>query len=57
MGQPWTPKAGQNCKTVYSHAKQGIIRVYNQFKYDAQKKASLESWAQKLKSIVTGKQK
>ena len=37
---------------VLSHAKQGIIRVYNQFKYDAQKQAALESWARRLTSIV-----
>lgn len=30
---------------VLSHAKQGIIRVYNQFKYDAQKQAALDSCA------------
>jgi len=38
---------------ILSHTKQGIIRVYNQFKYDAQKKAALEAWALKLASIVT----
>lgn len=37
-----------------SHAKQGIIRVYNQFKYDAQKQAALDSWARRLTNIVTG---
>jgi len=37
---------------ILSHTKQGIIRVYNQFKYDAQKKAALEAWALKLSSIV-----
>jgi integrase len=38
---------------ILSHTKQGIIRVYNQFKYDAQKKTSLEAWALKLDSIVS----
>ena len=42
---------------ILSHTKQGIIRVYNQFKYDAQKQAALESWAVKLTSIVTGSKK
>ena len=37
---------------VLSHAKQGIIRVYNQFKYDAQKQAALDAWACRLKGIV-----
>lgn len=37
---------------ILSHTKQGIIRVYNQFKYDVQKKAALEAWALKLTSIV-----
>lgn len=41
---------------VLNHAKQGIIRVYNQFKYDAQKQAALESWARRLTNIVTGTQ-
>ena len=40
---------------VLSHAKQGIIRVYNQFKYDAQKQAALESWARRLTSIIGAK--
>ncbi|WP_236026792.1 tyrosine-type recombinase/integrase [Geomonas diazotrophica] len=39
---------------VLSHSKQGIIRVYNQFKYDAPKKAALESWSRRLTSIITG---
>ena len=39
---------------VLNHAKQGVIRVYNQFKYDAQKQAALESWSRRLISITTG---
>ena len=39
---------------VLNHAKQGVIKVYNQFKYDAQKQLALESWARKLASITTG---
>ena len=39
---------------VLNHAKQGVIKVYNQFKYDAQKQSALESWARKLSSITTG---
>jgi len=39
---------------VLNHAKQGVIKVYNQFKYDAQKQAALVSWARKLAGITTG---
>lgn len=39
---------------ILNHAKQGVIKVYNQFKYDAQKKLALESWARKLASIISG---
>ena len=39
---------------ILNHAKQGIIKVYNQYRYDKEKQAALESWARKLESIVTG---
>jgi integrase len=39
---------------ILNHAKQGVIKVYNQFKYDAQKQLALESWARKLAAITTG---
>lgn len=39
---------------ILNHAKQGVIKVYNQFKYDAQKQMALESWGRKLTSITTG---
>jgi hypothetical protein len=39
---------------ILNHAKQGVIKVYNQYRYDKEKQASLESWEWKLKSIVTG---
>lgn len=39
---------------VLDHTKQGVIRVYNQFKYDAQKQAALESWSRRLIGITTG---
>ena len=39
---------------ILNHAKQGVIKVYNQFKYDAQKRLALESWARKLASITIG---
>jgi integrase len=39
---------------IMNHAKQGVIKVYNQFKYDVQKRAALETWARKLAAITTG---
>jgi integrase len=39
---------------VLNHKKQGIIRVYNQNRYDREKQQALESWERKLKAIVTG---
>jgi len=38
-----------------NHAKQGVIKVYNQYRYDKEKQAALESWERKLTSIITGK--
>lgn len=40
---------------ILNHAKQGIIRVYNQYRYDREKQATLEAWARRLQSITTGK--
>ena len=39
---------------ILNHAKQGVIRVYNQYRYDKEKQAALESWERKLTGIVTG---
>ena len=39
---------------ILNHAKQGVIRVYNQYRYDKEKQAALETWERKLNSIVTG---
>jgi integrase len=39
---------------VLNHTKQGVIKVYNQYRYDKEKQAALESWERKLRSIVTG---
>jgi integrase len=38
--------------SVLNHAKQGVIRVYNQYRYDREKQAALESWSRKLESMV-----
>lgn len=41
---------------VTGHKKQGIIKVYNRHKYDAEKQQALEAWDRKLKSITSGKE-
>lgn len=37
---------------ILDHTKQGVIKVYNQYRYDKEKQAALESWERKLKSII-----
>lgn len=37
---------------VLNHQKTGVIKIYNQYRYDEEKKAALEAWEQKLISIV-----
>jgi len=39
---------------VLNHAKQGIIKVYNQYRYVKEKKHALETWERKLNRIITG---
>ena len=39
---------------ILNHAKQGVIKVYNKYRYDKEKRAALESWSRKLHSIITG---
>ncbi len=39
---------------VLNHAKQGVIKVYNQYRYDAEKQKALEAWERKLNSIISG---
>ena len=39
---------------IMNHAKQGIIKVYNQYRYDKEKRLALETWDRKLRSIITG---
>ncbi|WP_136515960.1 tyrosine-type recombinase/integrase [Geomonas edaphica] len=41
---------------VIGHKTQGIIKVYNLHKFDAEKQQALESWERKLKSITSGKE-
>lgn len=40
---------------VLNHVKQGVIKVYNQYRYDKEKQQALEAWERKLLGIVTGK--
>jgi hypothetical protein len=35
------------------HKKQGIIRIYNRHKYDAEKQGALAAWEEKLSNILT----
>jgi integrase len=39
---------------VLGHKKQGIIGVYNLYKYDKEKEKAMKSWERKLNSIVSG---
>lgn len=39
---------------VLNHVKQGIIRTYNQNRYDREKQQALEAWERKLTSIISG---
>lgn len=41
---------------LLNHSKQGVIKTYNQNKYDKEKQAALVQWELKLKSIIAGKQ-
>jgi len=38
---------------ILNHAKQVIIRVYNQYRYDKEKQMALESWSRKLITLTT----
>lgn len=39
---------------ILNHAKQGVIKVYNQYRYDREKQQALETWERKLLNIITG---
>jgi len=39
---------------VTGHKKQGIIKIYNRHKYDAEKQQALEAWERKLTTIIAG---
>jgi integrase len=39
---------------ILNHTKQGVIKVYNQYRYDREKQTALKSWERKLNSIISG---
>jgi len=39
---------------LLNHVKQGVIKVYNLYRYDKEKQIALESWTRRLESITTG---
>ena len=39
---------------ILNHAKQGVIKVYNQYRYAKEKQLALESWSRRLNNIITG---
>ena len=39
---------------VLNHSKRGVIRVYNQYRYDREKQQALETWERMLLGIITG---
>ncbi len=40
---------------VLNHAKLGVIKVYNQYRYDKEKQLALEAWEQNLLIIISAK--
>lgn len=39
---------------ILGHAKQGVLGIYNRYKYDKEKQMAMEAWERKIKSIITG---
>ncbi len=37
---------------VLNHVKQGVVKIYNRYRYDKEKQQALEKWARQLKKIV-----
>lgn len=42
----------EHAEAVLNHAKQGIVGVYNKYKYQQEKKAALIKWEAELMKIV-----
>jgi integrase len=41
------------CERILAHVQTGVIAIYDQHRYTAEKKAALELWHQRLRSIIT----
>ena len=39
---------------ILGHAKQGVVGIYNRYKYDREKQTAMVAWGRKLTSIITG---
>ena len=39
---------------ILNHVKSGVIKVYNQYRYDKEKRQALDKWGRRLQSILTG---
>lgn len=39
---------------ILNHVKSGVIKVYNQYRCDKEKQATLEKWSRRLRTILTG---
>lgn len=39
---------------ILNHAEGGVTRIYNRYAYDNEKRIALETWAQKVESLVKG---
>ncbi|ADH86822.1 integrase family protein [Desulfurivibrio alkaliphilus AHT 2] len=42
---------------ILNHSKMGVIRVYNQYRYDTEKQATLEAWERRLQRILGAEKK
>jgi len=40
---------------AFNHAEPGVTRVYDRHRYDAEKRAALDTWDRLLSAIVEGK--
>jgi integrase len=53
---PQPNKMDEVINAVFNHAKQGVIKVYNQYRFDLEKQKALETWERKFNSIMSGKE-
>ena len=43
----------EHAEAVLNHAKQGMVKVYDQYEYDAEKREALQAWERELLRLVT----